>query len=146
MGRIGQVARAIADFEPDCVLTIDSPAFGLRVAGRIKARAPAIPIVHYVCPSVWAWAPWRAPKMKAQVDHVLCLLPFEPAELERLNGPPGTFVGHRLASHPAILEIERSGRMREKTGMGRPRCSSCRARGAPKSPGCWNHSAARWAY
>lgn len=106
--RIRQVANAIVEFEPDCVLTVDSPAFCLRVAGRIKARAPAIPIIHYVCPSVWGWAPWRAPKMKTQVDKVLCLLPFEPAELERLDGPPGTFVGHRLASHPAVLDIARS--------------------------------------
>jgi lipid-A-disaccharide synthase len=36
------------------------------------------------------------------VDHVLCLLPFEPDELKRLGGPPGTFVGHRLASDPEL--------------------------------------------
>lgn len=114
--RIGQVAHAIAEFEPDCVLTIDSPAFCLRVAGRIKARAPTVPIIHYVCPSVWGWAPWRAPRMKTQVDHVLCLLPFEPAELERLDGPPGTFVGHRLASHPAVLDIARSRESRKPDG------------------------------
>jgi len=114
--RIRQVANAIVEFEPDCVLTVDSPAFCLRVAGRIKARAPAIPIIHYVCPSVWGWAPWRAPKMKTQVDKVLCLLPFEPAELERLDGPPGTFVGHRLASHPAVLDIARSRESRKPDG------------------------------
>ena len=100
--RIGQTARAIAAFDPDCVLTIDSPAFGLRVAGGIKSRRPDIPIVQYVCPSVWAWAPGRAPKMKRQVDHVLCLLPFEPEELRRLDGPPGTFIGHRLTAAPEI--------------------------------------------
>jgi lipid-A-disaccharide synthase len=101
--RIGQTAQAIASFEPDCVVTIDSPAFGLRVAGRIKARAPGIPVVQYVCPSVWAWGPWRARKMKAQVDHVLCLLPFEPDALKRLDGPPGTFVGHRLSKNSGLL-------------------------------------------
>ena len=37
------------------------------------------------------------------VDHVLCLLPFEPAELKRLGGPPGTFVGHRLTHDPGML-------------------------------------------
>ena len=41
--------------------------------------APAIPIVDYVCPSVWAWRPGRARAMRAYVDHVLALLPFEPA-------------------------------------------------------------------
>ncbi|WP_295812795.1 lipid-A-disaccharide synthase [uncultured Nitratireductor sp.] len=101
--RIGQTARAIADAKPDCVVTIDSPEFSLRVARKLRSLAPSIPIVHYVCPSVWAWRPGRAVAMRPFVDEILCLLPFEPAELSRLNGPPGTFVGHRLATDPHIL-------------------------------------------
>ena len=98
--RIGQAARAIVAAKPDCLVTIDSPDFGLRVARKVRALDPSIPIVHYVCPSVWAWRPGRARAMKPHVDHVLCLLPFEPAELARLGGPSGTFVGHRLSSEP----------------------------------------------
>jgi len=101
--RIGQTAKAVADAGPDCLITIDSPEFSLRVAKKVRALAPSIPIIHYVCPSVWAWRPGRAPAMRPHVDEVLCLLPFEPAELERLGGPAGTFVGHRLASDPNIL-------------------------------------------
>lgn len=101
--RIGITARAVVEARPDCLVTIDSPAFGLRVAKKVRAAAPDIPIVHYVCPSVWAWGPSRAVAMKARVDHVLCLLPFEPAELERLGGPAGTFVGHRLTREPGLL-------------------------------------------
>jgi len=101
--RIGETARAIAAAKPDCVLTIDSPDFALRVAKKIRAADPSIPIVHYVCPSVWAWRPGRAPAMKPHVDHILCLLPFEPAELQRLGGPDGTFVGHRLTGDPGVL-------------------------------------------
>lgn len=102
MRRIGQVARAIAAAEPDCLITIDSPAFSLRVAKKVRALAPSIPIVHYVCPSVWAWRSSRAAAMKPYVDHVLCLLPFEPEALARLHGPPGTFVGHRLLTEPGL--------------------------------------------
>lgn len=112
--RIGQTARSISAFDPDCVLTIDSPAFGLRVAGRIKARRPDIPIIQYVCPSVWAWAPGRAHKMKSQVDHVLCLLPFEPEELRRLDGPRGTFIGHRLTADPDIASVVAARAAREE--------------------------------
>lgn len=101
--RIGETARAIAAARPDCLLTIDSPDFSLRVARKVRALAPGIPIVHYVCPSVWAWRPGRAPAMKPYVDEILCLLPFEPEELLRLGGPPGVFVGHRLAADPDIL-------------------------------------------
>lgn len=94
--RIGDTARAIVAAKPDCLITIDNPDFTLRVARKVRAANPNIPIIHYICPSVWAWRPGRAAAMKPYVDHILCILPFEPAELERLGGPPGTFVGHRL--------------------------------------------------
>jgi len=106
--RIGQVARLIVAAKPDCLITIDGPDFSLRVAKKVRAAAPSIPIVHYVCPSVWAWRPGRAAAMRDHVDHVLCLLPFEPAELGRLLGPPGTFVGHRLSSEPGIVAAARA--------------------------------------
>jgi lipid-A-disaccharide synthase len=102
MRRIGQAANAIVAARPDCLVTIDSPDFSLRVAKKVRATAPAIPIVHYVCPSVWAWRPGRAPAMRPHVDRILCILPFEAAELERLGGPPGTYVGHRLTHDAGV--------------------------------------------
>lgn len=105
MRRIGQTAKAIVAAKPDCLVTIDSPDFGLRVDKKVRAADPAIPIVHYVCPSVWAWRPGRAAAMRPHVDHVLCLLPFEPGELRRLGGPPGTFVGHRLTNDADIQAV-----------------------------------------
>ena len=50
--------------------------------------------------------------MKPYVDHVLCLLPFEPEELARLGGPPGTFVGHRLAHEPGLVAAAQAQRLR----------------------------------
>lgn len=101
--RIGQTARAIVDAQPDCLLTIDTPDFSLRVARKVRGAAPRIPTVHYVSPSVWAWRPGRAAAMRAYVDHLLCVLPFEPAMLEKLGGPPSTYVGHRLTAEPGLL-------------------------------------------
>lgn len=101
--RISQTAREIATWKPDCLITIDSPEFSLRVAKKVRSSAPGIPIVHYVCPSVWAWRPGRAPAMRAYVDHILCVLPFEVEVLDRLGGPPGTYVGHRLTHDPGVL-------------------------------------------
>ncbi|MEP6567032.1 MAG: lipid-A-disaccharide synthase [Mesorhizobium sp.] len=106
--RIGQAANAIVGEKPDCLITIDSPDFSLRVAKKVRAADPAIPIVHYVCPSVWAWRPGRAVAMKPYVDHILCILPFEVKELERLGGPPGTYVGHRLTHDPGVLGAARA--------------------------------------
>lgn len=102
MKRIGETARLAASEKPDCLVTIDSPDFSLRVAKKVRALAPDIPIVHYICPSVWAWRPGRAKAMKPHVDEILCILPFEPNELARLGGPKGTFVGHRLTTDPGI--------------------------------------------
>jgi lipid-A-disaccharide synthase len=91
----GTVDRAIG-FEPDVIVIIDSPEFTHPIAKRIRKRRPDIPIVDYVSPSVWAWRPGRARKMRNYVDHILGLLPFEPAAHERLGGPPCTYVGHAL--------------------------------------------------
>ncbi|WP_027161559.1 lipid-A-disaccharide synthase [Mesorhizobium sp. WSM1293] len=103
MRRISQLAKTVADEKPDCLVTIDSPDFSLRVAKKVRAANPSIPIIHYVCPSVWAWRPGRAVAMKPYVDHILCILPFEVNELERLGGPPGTYVGHRLTHDAGLL-------------------------------------------
>ncbi|MVA97883.1 lipid-A-disaccharide synthase [Nitratireductor sp. CAU 1489] len=100
--RIATTARALAEARPDVLITIDSPDFSLRVAKKFRSIAPNIPIVHYVCPSVWAWRPGRAERMAAFVDHVLCVLPFEVEVLRRLGGPPATYVGHRLVHDPAV--------------------------------------------
>ncbi|MER8413677.1 lipid-A-disaccharide synthase [Mesorhizobium sp. M7A.F.Ca.US.010.02.1.1] len=101
--RISQLAKTVADEKPDCLVTIDSPDFSLRVAKKVRAANPSIPIIHYVCPSVWAWRPGRAVAMKPYVDHILCILPFEVKELDRLGGPPGTYVGHRLTHDAGLL-------------------------------------------
>jgi lipid-A-disaccharide synthase len=85
------------------LVIVDNPEFTHRVARKVRARAPAIPIIDYVCPSVWAWRPGRARAMRSYVDHVLALLPFEPAVLQRLQGPPCTFVGHPLGEQVALL-------------------------------------------
>jgi len=101
---IRQTADAIVAKAPDALVIIDSPDFTHRVARRVRRRLPSMPIIDYVSPSVWAWRSGRARTMRAYVDHVLAILPFEPAALERLGGPPCTYVGHPL--------IERLGDLR----------------------------------
>ena len=96
VARIRETADAVIAAAPDVLVIIDSPDFTHRVARRVRARAPQIPIVDYVCPSVWAWRSGRARAMKPYVDHVLALLPFEPKVMRELGGPPCTYVGHPL--------------------------------------------------
>ncbi len=100
---IRETAEAVIASKPDVLVIIDSPEFTHRVARKVRARAPQIPIVDYVCPSVWAWRPGRARVMRAYVDRVLALLPFEPAAMRHLGGPPTTFVGHPLGELVAAM-------------------------------------------
>jgi lipid-A-disaccharide synthase len=101
--RIRQTADAVIAARPDALIIIDSPDFTHRVARRVRKAAPAIPIINYAPPTVWAWRPWRARAMRAYVDEVLAVLPFEPAAFARLNGPHCTYVGHPLAERIADL-------------------------------------------
>jgi lipid-A-disaccharide synthase len=94
--RVYRTVDAIAASRPDAVVIIDSPDFTHAVAKRVRRRLPGVPIINYVSPSVWAWRPGRAKKMRAYVDHVLALKPFEPEAHRRLGGPPCTYVGHPL--------------------------------------------------
>lgn len=93
LSRIKQTTADIIKNKPDVVVTIDAPDFCFRVAKRLAGHD--IPIVHYVAPSVWAWRPGRAKKVAALVDHVMCLLPFEPPYFTR-EGVDATFVGHSI--------------------------------------------------
>jgi lipid-A-disaccharide synthase len=103
-----ETVAAVLKAEPDVLVIIDSPGFTHAVAKRVRRRRPGLPIVDYVSPSVWAWAPGRARKMARYVDHVLALLPFEPEAHRRLGGPPCTYVGHPL--------VERLGELRPAPG------------------------------
>jgi lipid-A-disaccharide synthase len=88
--------RAILARRPHVLVIIDSPAYTLRVARLVRWSDPSIPIIDYVSPTVWAWRAGRAKTMRRCIDHVLALLPFEPAAHRRLGGPPCTYIGHPL--------------------------------------------------
>jgi lipid-A-disaccharide synthase len=90
-------ARQVVARRPRALVIIDSPGFTRGIARRVRAADPRIPIVEYVSPSVWAWRPGRAKVMRAYIDHILALLPFEPEIHRQLGGPPCTYVGHPLA-------------------------------------------------
>ncbi|MFC1672820.1 lipid-A-disaccharide synthase [Pseudomonadota bacterium] len=91
--RIKETADAVERLQPDVLVTIDAPDFCFRVIKKLKARGAKVPCVHFVAPSVWAWRPGRAKKVAKFLDHLLCLLPFEPKYFER-EGLASTFVGH----------------------------------------------------
>ncbi len=94
--RIRATADAVLASPPDVLVIVDSPDFTHRVAQRVRKARPDIPIVDYVSPTVWAWRPGRAKKMRPYIDLLLALLPFEPDAHRRLGGPPCVYAGHPL--------------------------------------------------
>jgi lipid-A-disaccharide synthase len=100
---VRDLSRAVVAARPDVLVIIDSPELTHQIAKRVRKWAPSIPIVDYVSPSVWAWRPGRARTMRAYVDHVLALLPFEPQVHERLGGPLCSYVGHPLVEQLDVL-------------------------------------------
>ncbi len=114
--RVRQAVDQVFLEKPDVLITIDSPDFCLRVAGRVKAAAPELKTIHYVAPSVWGWRPERAEKMAKVIDHVLALLPFEPPYMERA-GMTCDFVGHPAAMAP-IATASQIHQLRDELNLG----------------------------
>lgn len=105
--RVHQTVDAVVNAGPDALIIIDSPDFTHAVARRVRARLPDLPIIDYVSPSVWAWRSGRARRMRAYVDHVLAILPFEPEVHRQLGGPSCTYVGHPLIERLDELQPSR---------------------------------------
>ena len=93
--KINETVKAIKDFNPDILFTVDSPDFTLRVAERVKKQEPKIKTIHYVAPQVWVWREGRVKKMKKFLDHILLLFKFEKDYFDK-EKITNTFVGHPL--------------------------------------------------
>ncbi|MFZ4762569.1 MAG: lipid-A-disaccharide synthase [Alphaproteobacteria bacterium] len=91
IGHLRFLALYALEWQPDILITIDSPDFGLRLAKKLHRLG--IKTVHVVAPSVWAWRAGRAKKIAAYLDLLLCLLPFEPPYFEPYH-LPAVFIGH----------------------------------------------------
>jgi lipid-A-disaccharide synthase len=97
--RLAQAAREVDRRGTDLVLTIASPGVAMRLQRRLTAR-PLVR-VHYGAPQTWAWREERAARLARDLDHLLTLLPFEPA-LFRRHGVPCSFVGHPIVEEVPI--------------------------------------------
>ncbi len=102
--RIDQTAKAVIAARPDALVLIDSPDFTHRVARRVRKVLPGLKIVNYVGPTVWAWRPGRAKRMRAYVDLILAIFPFEPEAHVRLGGPRCLYIGHPLIERQGLLQ------------------------------------------
>lgn len=92
-----QAAADIIGTAPDVVGLVDSWGFTLRVAQRVRARAPHIRLVKIVGPQVWATRPGRAKTLAQTIDHLVCIHAFEAPFYDPL-GLPVTVMGNPALS------------------------------------------------
>jgi len=105
-----QAAEYFRDERPDAVLLVDFPGFHWHLAKA--AKAAGVPVLYYLPPQMWAWAPWRVRKIRKYVDHLLCGLPFEPAwyaerGVTAETGIPCEDVGHPFFDEAAEKRLDR---------------------------------------
>jgi lipid-A-disaccharide synthase len=67
--------KDLLEFQPDVVILIDYPGFNLRFAGFAKRHG--FRVFYYISPKVWAWKEYRIKRIKAFVDELFTILPFE---------------------------------------------------------------------
>ncbi|MDI9819914.1 MULTISPECIES: lipid-A-disaccharide synthase [unclassified Legionella] len=79
---------------PDLLILVDYPGFNLRLAKFAKQEL-GIRILYYISPQIWAWKANRIRTIKANIDRMAVILPFE-KKIYQQAGVPVSFVGHPL--------------------------------------------------
>jgi lipid-A-disaccharide synthase len=69
--------KDILDYQPDALILIDYPGMNMRIAKWAHELSQAFPIIYYISPQVWAWKEGRVKQIRATVDKMLVILPFE---------------------------------------------------------------------
>ena len=103
--KINETVKAILDYNPDVLFTVDSPDFTLRVAEKVKKLNPKIKTIHYVAPQVWVWREGRVKKIKNFIDHIFLLFSFEKKYFEK-EKISCEFVGHPLLQNKEQSKID----------------------------------------
>ena len=113
---MGKVSRALTADDADLAILVDSPALHLPMAKRI--RKAGVPVLYYIAPQIWAWAPWRIRRIRKRVDRLAAILPFE-EEYFRSRGVDATFVGHPLVEQLAATAPDQ-GKVNTLKAAGKP--------------------------
>ena len=97
LGFLGTARRAIEEWQPSAVILVDYPSFNLKVAKF--AHNLGIPVHYFISPKVWVWKEWRVKDIRRYVDHMYCILPFEPDWYQE-RGYRAAYVGN-----PTVQEV-----------------------------------------
>ena len=82
----------IDKYRPDALILIDYAGFNLKIANYGKQKG--LKVLYYISPKVWAWNQKRALKIKARVDHMFAIMPFEVDFYNKYHWEDVTYVGN----------------------------------------------------
>jgi lipid-A-disaccharide synthase len=82
-GYLKECQRDILAYKPDVLILVDYGGFNLRMAAWAKAHG--VPVFYYISPKIWAWNQSRVEKIKAHVDRMFVILPFEEEFYQRFE-------------------------------------------------------------
>ena len=97
LGFLGTARHAIDEWRPDAVILVDYPSFNLKVAKF--AHNLGLTVHYFISPKVWVWKQWRVRDIRRYVNHMYCILPFEP-DWYREHNYVATYVGN-----PTVQEV-----------------------------------------
>jgi len=97
------IKRKILDFNPDILITIDSPSFSYRIVKRLQILRNKTKFIHYVAPTVWAWKSYRAKIFSELYDQMFTLFDFEPKYFRKF-GLQTDFVGHQIFFDKKVIK------------------------------------------
>ena len=98
--------KDILENRPDALILIDYPGFNLRIAKWAKQQG--LKVIYYISPQVWAWKENRTHGIKANVDKMLVILPFEKDFYKKWNFEV-EYVGHPLVEVIEEFRVKNSG-------------------------------------
>ncbi|MHC4942134.1 MAG: lipid-A-disaccharide synthase [Planctomycetota bacterium] len=88
-----RVAAFLRAARPLRIVLVDYPGLNLQIAAL--ARRYQIPVTYFICPQLWAWAPWRIRRFSRLVDQALVIFPFE-EDYYRKHGVEAHYIGHPI--------------------------------------------------
>lgn len=103
--RIAACEADLKRWRPDAVILIDYPGFNFRIAE--SAHKAGFKVFYYIAPKVWASRESRIRKLKAYVDRLFIVFPFEIPYFTRKG------VDFRYEGNPLVDAVDNSAALQE---------------------------------
>ena len=115
LGNVRHCKKDILDWNPDVVILIDYPGFNFKIAEF--AHKAGFKVFYYIAPKVWASRESRIKKLKAYVDKLFIVFPFEKPYFDAKG------IDYIYKGNPLVDAVDNSKAMLETADDFRKRCN-----------------------